>query len=284
MDKRVLGKTGHESTLITLGGAIFIYPISEKKGDVFIQYALDKGINHIDVAPTYGNAEERLGKWVKEYRGNIFLACKTGERTRSEAAKQLRESLERLQTDYFDLYQLHGLDDQEKLETVFGEDGAMRAIIEAKQQDLVKYIGITSHNPKNILRALKRFEFDTVLLPINYVLGAHPEPKNDYRPVLELAEKRNIGVIAMKAGAKGPYPTEEKTHNTWYQPFSTQSQIDESVWFTLSQPGVTTAASSSDITIAKRMIDAAERFSYMEQDKQEELLEKATEYTPLFPR
>jgi aryl-alcohol dehydrogenase-like predicted oxidoreductase len=284
MNKRPLGRTGHQSTLMTLGGAIFIYPISLKKENEFIQFALDKGINHVDVAPTYGDAEERLGKWVYEYRGNIFLACKTRHRTRREAALQLRESLERLQTDYFDLYQLHGLDDPDELETVFSEDGAMRAILEAREEGLVKHVGITSHNPENILRALERFEFDTVLLPINYVIGAHPEPRNDYRPVLELAERKRIGVIAMKAGAKGPYPGEEKTHDTWYQPFSTQRSIDESVWFTLSQGGVTTAASSSDLTIARMMIDAAERFTYMQRDEQEELLGKASGYTPLFPR
>ena len=283
MEKRSLGRTGHKSTLITLGGAVFIYPISRKEGDEFVKYALDHGVNHIDVSPTYGDAELRLGKWVKEYRGDLFLACKTTKRTKREAAEELSRSLKRLQTDYFDLYQLHGLDEPEDLRIVLGENGAIIAILEAKEQDLVKHVGITSHNPENILRALKVFDFDTILLPVNYVLRAHPEPKNDYEPVLSLAKKKNLGVIAMKSVAKGPWPTDERTYNTWYQPFNTQIEIDEALWFTLSQY-VTTAASSSDIRIAKRMIDAAERYTYLKEEKQKELLLKASTYKPLFPR
>lgn len=260
-----------------------MYPISREEGDTFVKLALDHGVNHVDVAPTYGDAEIRLGKWVREYRGNLFLACKTRKRTKREAAKELSRSLKRLQTDYLDLYQLHGLDDPEELRIALGGDGAIGAILEAKEQGLVKHIGITSHNPENILRALKGFDFDTVLLPVNYVLRAHPEPKNDYEPVLSLARKRNLGVIAMKSVAKGPWPTDERAYNTWYQPFNTQNEADEALWFTLSQY-VTTAASSSDIRIAKMMIDAAERYTPMEEIKQRELLMKASTYRPLFPR
>lgn len=283
MEKRILGKTGHESTLITLGGAVFIYPIGLKEGDEFIEFALEQGVNHIDVAPTYGDAEFKLGKWVKEYRENLFLACKTGKRTKKEAAEEIKQSLQNLQTDHFDLYQLHGLDEPDELRTALGEDGAMRAILEAKEQGVVKNVGITSHNPENILRALELFDFDTVLLPVNYVLHAHPEPKNDYKPVLSLAKKKNIGVIAMKSIAKGPWPTDERIHNTWYQPFDTQREIDEALWFTLSRH-VVTAASSSDIRIARMMIDAAERYAPLEEEKQRELLLKASTYKPLFPR
>lgn len=283
MKTRTLGRTGHKSTLITLGSAIFIYPIPQREEEQFITYALDHGINHIDVAPTYGDAEVRLGKWVKEYRQSLFLACKTRQRTEKEASEELKRSLKRLQTDYFDLYQLHGLDDVEELRLALSEEGAIQAILEAKEQGLVRYIGITSHNPKNILNALQVFDFDTILLPVNYVLQAHPEPKNDYRPVLALAKKRNIGVIAMKAVAKGPWPSNEKQHNTWYQPFDRQKEIEDAVRFTLSQP-VTTATSSSDIQIAKMMIDAAERFTPMKEPVQNELLVNASRYHPLFPR
>lgn len=284
MEKRVLGRTGHKSTLITLGGAVFIYPVGRKEGDEYIKFVLDHGVNHVDVAPTYGDAELRLGKWVKEYRENLFLACKTRKRTKQEAAEELRESLKRLQTDYFDLYQLHGLDDPDELKIALGENGAIKAILEAKEQeDLVKYIGITSHNPENIMRAFQIFDFDTVLLPVNYVLHAHPEPRNDYKPVLSLAEKKNLGVIAMKAVAKGPWPTNERTRNTWYQPFDTQNEIDEAVWFTLSQY-VTTAASSSDIRIAKMMVDAAERYRELSKEAQDELLTTASDLKPLFPQ
>lgn len=284
MEKRILGRTGHRSTFITLGGAS-VRPTTRKESDAFIKLALDHGVNHIDVAPTYGSgeAERILGKWVKEYRENLFIACKTEKRTKKDAADELSRSLKNLQTDYFDLYQLHGLDDPEELEIALSEDGAIRAILDAKKQGLVKYIGITSHNPENIMRALKSFDFDTVLLPVNYVLHAHPEPKNDYEPVLALAKKRNLGVIAMKSVVKKSWPTDERTYNCWYQPFDTQKEVDEAVWFTLSQY-VTTAASSSDIRIAKMMIDAAERYTPMNKKEQQELLLKASTYKPLFPR
>jgi len=271
------------STLITLGGAIFIYPVGREEGNQFLEFFFDHGVNHVDVAPTYGDAEIRLGRWVKEYRDSIFLACKTGKRTKKEAWEELNRSLERLQTDYFDLYQLHGLDDPGELRVALGEDGATAAILEAKEQGLVKYLGITSHNPLNVLRALEAFDFDTVLLPVNYVLKAHSQPENDYEPVLSLAKEKNLGIIAMKSVAKGPWPDEKRNHNTWYQPFETQRDVDKALWFTFSQ-GVTTAASSSDIEIAKMMFDAAERFTPMNDEEQRQLVAQAFRYNPLFPR
>ncbi len=260
-----------------------MFPIEQEKGDAFVKYALDSGVNHIDVAPTYGDAEVKLGKWVKEYRDDVFLGCKTRERTKKEAEEELRRSLERLQTDYFDLYQFHGLDTPGDLATVAGEDGALQAFKEAEEEGLINHIGITSHNPVNILKALELHDFDTVLLPVNYVLHAHPEPQNDYEPVLEKCSEKNIGVIAMKSPAKGPYPTEEKTRNTWYQPFTARDEIGEALRFTLSQP-VTTAATSSDMEIARMQIELGENFTPMEQGEQMALLEKASGYSPLFPR
>jgi len=282
MDRRVLGRTNHNSSVITLGGAVFIYPVGNS-GDKFVKYALDREVNHFDVAPTYGDAEVRLGRWVKEYRDDIFLACKTGKRLKSQAAKELRKSLHNLQTDHIDLYQFHGLDTEEDLMTVVSEDGALQAFKEAKEEGLIKYIGITSHNPENIMKALEFHDFDTVLLPVNYVLHAHPEPRNDYVPVLEKAKELNMGVIAMKAVAKGPYPTEERTRNTWYQPFTSQEEIKEALRFALSQ-GITTAATSSDLKIAKMTIDIAENLTPMNKKEQQTLLQKAATYKPLFPR
>jgi aryl-alcohol dehydrogenase-like predicted oxidoreductase len=284
MDKRALGRTGHKSTLIALGGAS-ARPTTRKESDEYIKLAIDHGVNHIDVAPTYGSgmAETILGKWIKEYRKDLFVACKTQKRTKKEVVDQLSQSLKNLQTDHLDLYQLHALDDPEELKTALSENGAVSAILEAKEKGLVKYIGITSHNPVNIMEALKSFDFDTVLLPVNYVLHAHPEPENDYEPVLALAKERNLGVIAMKSVAKTSWQTEERPYKTWYQPFDTQREVDEAVWFTLSQ-AVTTAPSSSDTRIAKMQIDAAERFTPMSRKEQEELVQKAASVKPLFPR
>ena len=283
MEKRTLGRTGQRSTIVALGGAIFIGKPEERDANAFIKLALDHGVNHVDVAPTYGDAEVKLGRWVREYRKNIFLACKTTSRTGKGASEELRRSLERLQTDYFDLYQLHALDKPEDLETTLGPDGAIQAILEAKNQGLVKHVGITSHNPVNIMKALKSFEFDTVLLPVNCVLKAHSQPENDYEPILALAKEKELGVIAMKAIAKGPWPNEKKPYKTWYQPFDTQREIDEALWFTLSQD-VTTATTSSDIRLATMTIEAAERFAPMSEEKQRDLVSKASSFKPLFPR
>jgi len=282
MQERPLGRTGHKSTILALGGAVFIGKPEQKQVNALIEHALDRGVNHIDVAPTYGDSELGFRRWIKEYGGNLFLACKTMKRTLKDASEELRTSLKRLEADHFDLYQLHQLDKRDELETALGPDGAIQAILEAKKQGLVKYVGITSHNPLIIQKALGRFDFDTVLLPVNYVLRAHVQPENDYRPVLALANRRSIGVMAMKGIAKGPWPDEKRPYNTWYQPFETQKQIDEALWFTLSQD-VTTATTASDIRLATMMIDAAERFEPMKEEEQLALISKATSHKPLFP-
>jgi aryl-alcohol dehydrogenase-like predicted oxidoreductase len=284
LEKRNLGRTRHKSSLVTLGGAS-LRPTTLKESNALIKFALNHGVNHIDVAPTYGSgkAEHILGDWVKEYRKNLFLACKTQKRTRKAANDELNRSLKNLQTDYFDLYQLHGLDKPNELRIALSEEGAIRAILEAKEQGVIKYIGITSHNPLTIMMALETFDFDTVLLPVNYVLCAHPEPKNDYKPILSFSKRKNLGVIAMKAIAKGPWLSDVKPYNTWYHPFHTQRTIDEAVHFSLSQH-VTTITSSSDIQIAKMMIDAAERYAPLNEEEQQKLLLRAAKYNPLFPR
>jgi aryl-alcohol dehydrogenase-like predicted oxidoreductase len=205
------------------------------------------------------------------------------ERTRKNAAKELRRSLKRLQTDHFDLYQLHQVDKSKELETILGPNGAMEAILEAKEQGVIKHIGITSHTPPLLMNALERFNFDTVLLPVNCVLRAHRQRENDYQPVLALAKKRGVAVMAMKAIAKGPWPDKkERPYNTWYQPFDTQKEIDEALWFTLSQD-VTTAISASDVRLTGMMIDAAERFKSMNDNEQAALILRVSSHKPLFP-
>ena len=282
MEKRPLGRTGHNSTILTLGGAFFYYNAPRREIEAFIELALDRGINHVDVAPTYGDAETGLAGWIKEYRGNLFLGCKTMKRGWKDAAEELQMSLKRLQVDHFDLYQLHSLDKADELEIALGPNGAIQAILEAKKKGLVKYVGITSHRPVLIAKALERFDFDTVMLPVNCVLRAHLQPENDYGPVVSLAKKRGVGVMAMKAIAKGPWPDDKRPFNTWYQPFETQEEIDEALWFTLSQD-VATAPTTSDARLATMMIDAAERFKPMNEEDQLDVISRATSHSPLFP-
>jgi aryl-alcohol dehydrogenase-like predicted oxidoreductase len=284
MEKRLLGRTGHASTIMTLGGAA-IRPDTPHDAEAFVHEALARGVNHVDIAPTYGNgeAENLLGQWLPEYREKVFLACKTRQRTRKAAQAELTRTLHRLHTDVIDLYQLHGLDTLEELDHVLSNDGALTAIRAAQEQGVVRYIGITSHNPSTILKALSAFDFDTILLPVNYVLHAHPQPCNDYTPVLALARQRNLGVIAMKTVAKGPWPLGKHTYRCWYQPFDTPIEVKNAVRFTLSQD-VTTATTCSDLHVAKLMLEAAEHYTPMDPDEQAHLCHSATAYTPLFPR
>jgi len=285
MEKRRLGRTGHMSSIITLGCCALGH-VSQKEADKIVELALSHGVNHFDVAPTYGEAELRLRPWMKEHRDEIFLACKTGKRTKKEAAEELEKSLERLGVDHIDLYQFHGLDDLKDLEIAFGPDGALQAMLEAKEEGIIKYIGITSHRPPTIIEALERFDLDTVLFPLNFVLRRHCCPENDYEPVLKIAKERDIGTIVMKAFAKGPWQgelAEKRPYSTWYEPFDSQADIDKCLWFALSQ-GVTTVASACDARLVPKIIDAAERYRELTGDEQKELVGSAGDLKPLFPR
>ncbi len=282
MEKRRLGRTGHMSTIITFG-CVALGKVSQDEADDTIELALSHGVNHFDVAPTYGEAELRLRPWMKEHRDDIFLACKTRKRTRKEAAEELNRSLERLGVDYLDLYQFHGLDDLKELDMAFGPDGALEAMLEARDEGIVKYIGITSHRPLAHMEALKRFDLDTVLFPLNFVLRRHHVPENDYEPLLKLAKQKDVGTIVMKAFAKQPWPTDKRPYRTWYEPFGTQADIDRCLWFALSQ-GVTTVASAGDIRLIPKILDAAERCRKLSKDEQDQLIESATNLKPLFQR
>lgn len=159
----------------------------------------------------------------------------------------------------------------------------MEAILEAKEEGLVRHIGLTSHVPPTAMEAIKRFEFDTVLFPVNFVLKRHAVLENDYEPLLRQAKERGMGTIAMKAFAKQPWPTDERRYETWYEPWDAQEEVDKALWFTLSQ-GVTTAASAGDIRLFRMMVDAAERYTELTREEQEELVASASGLKPLFPR
>jgi aryl-alcohol dehydrogenase-like predicted oxidoreductase len=280
------------SSIVTLGCASLgaLKRISQKEADKIVDLALSHGVNHFDVAPAYGEAELRLLPSLREHRDEIFLACKTGKRTKKEAAEELERSLERMGVDHIDLYQFHALDDLNELETAFGPEGALQAMLEAKEEGTISYIGITCHKPPTILEALGRFDLDTVLLPVNFVLRRHRQPENNYEPVLKLAKERNVGVIVMKALAKGPWPSaiankpsSKRPYTTWYEPFDKQEDIDKCVWFALSQD-VTTLASSSDGLLVPKIIDAAERYHKLDREEQEGIVQSASNLQPLFPQ
>ena len=280
MEKRQLGKTGHMSTVLTFGGAA-LWNATEAEAEAGIELAMEHGINHIDVSPMYGKAELRLGPWLEKHRKNVFLACKTNKRSKTKAWEALKQSLERLRVDHFDLYQFHAVDDLETLYTVLGSEGALEAVLEAKQQGLVRYIGITGHRPFTHVEALKRFDFDTVLFPLNRVLAAHPDDYNDPVTLLKIAQQKKVGTIAIKAITKRPWEGNGHVYQTWYEPFDDQAEIDKSLWYTLSQ-GVTTCALPGDLRLWPMLIDAAERFRPMNAPEQDEAIAQVMHYKPLF--
>lgn len=282
MEKRRLGRTGHMSSIMALGCAS-LGEVAQEEANRITDLAISHGVNHFDVAPTYGEAELRLRPCMKEHRDEVFLACKTGKRAKKEAAEELQRSLERMGVDHIDLYQFHGLDDLQELEIAFGPDGALQAMLEARDQGIIKYIGMTSHRPPTIIEALKRFDLDTVLFPLNFVLRKHRQDENDYEPILKIAKERDIGTIVMKAFAKQPWQTEKHAFDTWYEPFESQADIDRCLWFALSQD-VTTAASAGDTSLVPRIIDAAERYHKLSAKEQADIVESAANLKPLFPQ
>jgi len=281
MEKRPLGKTGQKSTILTFGGAV-LYHGTEEAAKKAIELALDHGINHFDIAPSYGRAEELVGPFIPEIRDRIFLACKTLERDREGAEKELRKSLQVLRTDHFDLYQIHGISKMEDVDKAMAKGGAIEALIEAKETGLAKHLGITGHNMVALAEALRRFDFETVMFPLNFVAHAHPDPENDWGPVLALCKDRGIGAIAIKAVAKRRWVSQERPYGTWYEPLDQQGDIDLALWFTLSHP-ITTAALPSELKLWPRVIDAAERFRNPTQSEMQELMLMAEPLKPLFP-
>jgi aryl-alcohol dehydrogenase-like predicted oxidoreductase len=279
MEKRRLGKTEHMSSISAFGGAAF-WQIEQSEADVAIELVLSKGVNHFDVAPLYGQAEMRIGSWLQRNKKTFFLACKTRERGKTEAWGSLKRSLETLKTDHFDLFQLHGVDDTETLNVVLGPGGALEAVLEAKEQGLVRHIGITGHRPYIHIEALNRFDFDTVMFPLNRVHAAHRNDWNDYRPLLEVARRKDAGVLAIKSIAKQPWERTSHLYRTWYEPFDNQEDVDKSLRFTLSQD-ITSAVMPGEMRLWPVVFNAAERFKPMSEKEQREALAQVAQYQPL---
>ncbi|RLI23368.1 aldo/keto reductase, partial [Candidatus Bathyarchaeota archaeon] len=219
-------------------------------------------------------AEARLGKWVRKLRDKLFLAEKTLKRDRDGAWMELNASLKKLGVKSFDLYQMHAVKDLEDLDRALGMGGAIEAFREARDTGLIRFIGITTHDVRVALKAIEKFDFDTVMIPIGLFSLVSPRPRSDFRPVLKAAKDRDIGVIAIKAIAKRPWKG-EKRYRTWYEPLDDQDAIDSAVWFTLSQEGVTTYSLACDIRLWPMILDAAERFRRLNAEEQRQILEKA---------
>jgi predicted aldo/keto reductase-like oxidoreductase len=284
LEKRKLGKTGYKASVLTLGGC---GPgvVNQEEADMAIELAMKHGVNMIDVAPSYVNAEVRLRPWIEKYRNQFFLAEKTTKRTRKEAWEELHHSLENLGTDHFDLYQFHAVSTVNELKQIFSKDGAMEAFKEAKETGLIKFIGITGHADLRVhIKALEMFNFDTVLAPINIASMVHPHSVNDFRPLLKIAKERNVGVIAIKSMLRRRWVGEKK-YGTWYEPVDDPNDAEMALKFALSQEGVTTYSMPCDIKLWTTVLKAAERYRKANKKEQKEMIEYARKhlFKPLFP-
>ena len=282
MEKRRLGKTGHMSSILTFGSAA-LWKVSQAEADAAIELATEHGVNHFDVAPTYGQAEVRLGPWMEKHRDEVFLACKTGQRSKARAWESINRSLETLRVDRFDLYQFHGVNDLETLGVVLGSGGALEAVLEARDQGLVGHIGLTGHRSFTLVEALNRFDFDTVMFPLNRVLAARRNDWNDFFPLLEASGRKDVGTLAIKSIAKRPWEAAMHMYRTWYEPFDEQEEVDRSVWYALSQ-GITTVAMPSDLRLWPMVINAAERLKLLDAGEQANVVTEVERYKPVFTR
>lgn len=283
MQTRTFGPSGHPSTLAIFGGAAF-WEISQADADKVLEQVLAAGVNHFDIAPSYGQAEIRVGPWMPRIRQEIFLGCKTMERTREGAWKELRASLERLQTETFDLYQFHAVTTMEELDSIFARGGAMEAFLEARQQGLFKYIGITGHgvdSPAIYLEALRRFDFDSVLFPLNFVQMGNPYYRENAEELIRVCRERNVGTMVIKTITKSPWGQREHTATTWYEPFDEPGIIQRAVDFALSYD-VTGLCTVGDVRILPLVLQACENFKPMDEAEREKMIAEGRQFEPLF--
>jgi aryl-alcohol dehydrogenase-like predicted oxidoreductase len=277
------GRTGHQSTRTIFGAAAF-WETPQKDVDATMDLILQNGINHVDTAASYGKSEILLGDWIKRNGRPFFLASKTGDRTKQEAHESIRRSLERLHVDQLDMIQLHALHEEADWDTAFGPGGAMEAVIQARDEGLVRFIGVTGHGvpvPEFHLRSLEQFDFDAVLLPYNHVMMQNPRYAAGFNKLNELCRQRNTAVQTIKGITHSPWNDMQHTRTTWYRPLEEQADIDLAVhWiFGNSQVFLNTAA---DINILPRTLDAAHRFESRPPDEQMHALTERLKMEPLF--
>src|SRR5262244_1339983 len=260
METLPFGRTGHRSTRVIFGAAA-LGAMRQEKADQVLELLLEHGVNHIDTAASYGNSELRIGPWMAQHRARFFLATKTGDRTAAGARESLHRSLERLRVPHVDLIQMHNLVEDAEWETALGPGGALEALIEARAQGLVRFIGVTGHGTRVAamhLRSLERFPFDSVLLPYNFTMMQSPEYAADFERLIALCEQRGVGVQTIKAVARRRWQDADTTERrfSWYQPLRDGDAVRRAVHFVLARPGFF-LNSSSDATLLPQILAAA---------------------------
>lgn len=281
MEKRTLGRTHHQSTVVTFG-AVGIGLVDQATADGAIRLALDHGVNHVDIAPSYGQAMERMAPWMRDIRDEVFLGCKTSQRTRTEAWKDIRSIMKRLNVESFDLFQLHSVGTIEVLEEVTAQGGALEALVELQEQGLTRWLGITGHGsdvPRVHLEALRRFDFDTVMFPVSAAMYRNHDYRRDAEALLAEANARDLGVQTIKMLARGGWGGQEHDAPTWYDPYRDQEEIDRALWWLLSQ-SVHTAPSTGDVNLLPKVLDAAERFRPLNLAESEDVISAQQPHLP----
>jgi aryl-alcohol dehydrogenase-like predicted oxidoreductase len=277
------GSTGHRSTRLIFGGAA-LAEVDQRVADRVLEQLLEHGVNHIDVAAGYGDAELRVAPWLRTHPDDFFLATKSGERTAAAALEELHRSLERLGVDQVDLWQFHNLADPIEWDIALSPGGIVEAAEQAKAEGLVRFVGVTGHGSQiaaNHRRSLERYGFDSVLLPYNYVTMQNPYYAENFTALQEACAARGIAVQTIKSAARRPWRGREHTRTTWYEPYEDQDALDLSVWYALGRDG-THVISAGDVDILPRVLDAASRFQDVPTDEAMRALSERAEADPLF--
>jgi aryl-alcohol dehydrogenase-like predicted oxidoreductase len=283
METRRFGRTGHMSTVAIFGAAAFS-EVSQEEADKAMELIIEAGVNHIDIARSYGEAELRVGPWMPRERDRFFLGSKTTQRTKEDAWKELQESLKRLQIEALDLYQIHAITTMEELDAVTMKGGALEAFVEARREGLTQFIGITGHGvnaPQIYLEALRRFDFDSVLFPLNFVQMGNPEYRKYAEELIATCKAKDVGVMIIKSVTKGPWGEKQHTATTWYEPFDKIDEIQKGVNFALSYD-VTGICTAGDTRVMPLVIQACQNFSRLNKDEMEGMIKSGREYEPLF--
>lgn len=283
IDKQPFGRTGHMSTR-TLFGAASLSRVTQEEADRTLEVLMEYGVNHIDTAASYGDAELRIGPWMEKHRDEFFLATKTEQRTYQGAWEELRRSLERMRVDSVDLWQMHVLVDPEQWEVAMGPAGALEAFIEAREQGLVRFLGVTGHGwtvAAMHKKSLERYDFDAVLLPYNYVMMQHEQYAADFEALARICQERNVALQTIKSIARRPWGEEGRKRSCWYEPFEDQRDIDRAVNWVLSRPGVF-LNTVGDIHLLPKVLDAATRVQARPTEVEMAEAASALEMAPIF--
>jgi aryl-alcohol dehydrogenase-like predicted oxidoreductase len=280
LEKRALGKTGEMLSMIGFGG-IVVMNATPSDASELVKLAIDSGVNYFDVAPSYGDAEVKLGPALEPYRKNVFLACKTGKRKRDDSRAELEQSLKNLRTDHFDLYQHHAVTNLEDVETILGPGGAMETFIEAKKEGKIRFAGFSAHSVEAAMALMNGYDFDTILFPFNYSTWY----SGNFGPqVLDRAQEKKMGILALKAMAKGPWQEgadRSKYPKCWYEPLITKEDIRMGLRFTLSHP-ITAAVPPGEPELFKTALSLRNDLKPLKDAEVAEIKKKAAAGVPLF--